>query len=273
VHLKVLPGASRPAIEEAARLADRLSLNVEAPDASTLAALQTGKRWQEDILQRLRWLHELDRAGAVRSGISSQLLVGAGTASDRALATGSRSMRREFGLRRMHFGDFQPAPGTPLADQAAPDPRRRAHLYQWDWLATQYDFNDGELDSAFDPEGNLPLGLDPKLAVSLARPQERPTEVNSASYEELLRVPGIGVISARRIVDLRYLGALTDLQDLRALGVTTGRAAPFILLNGRRPPEAGAAMQRIRRQMRQALEPRPVQLALWPEDGWPTLSP
>ncbi|HVA89513.1 MAG TPA: helix-hairpin-helix domain-containing protein, partial [Chloroflexota bacterium] len=153
-----------------------------------------------------------------------------------------------------------------LAAVPAPDPRRRARLYQWEWLATSYDFSDRELDSAFDATGHLPLALDPKLAVSLAHPMERPVEVNTASYEELLRVPGIGPISARRIADLRRLGLLREMSDLRSLGVVAGRAAPFVLLNGIRPPEAAAALTRLRKLAR-VMGPRPIQLTLWPEFG------
>ena len=267
IHVKVLPGVARAALEEAATLADRLSLNVEVPDARFLDGLQTGKRWQEDILWPLGWLAELDAAGAIRSGISSQLLVGVGArdgaaADDRTLAEGGRALRARYGLRRLHFGDFAPAPGTPLEGHAAPDPRRRARLYQWDWLADRYDFSDHELAAAFDGQGNLPLGLDPKLAVSLAGEEERLVEVNRAGYEELLRVPGIGPVSAQRIVDYRDLGRVRDLADLKALGVSVSRAAPFVLLSGHRPAEALPALARLRRQARQA-GPRPVQLSLW----------
>jgi predicted DNA-binding helix-hairpin-helix protein len=271
VHLKVLPGAERAALEEAAQLADRLSLNVEVPDARYLSGLETGKRWQEDIVQRLSWLRYLDQAGEIRAGISSQLLIGvaapdAQAAPDRALSESSRALRRQFGLRRVHFGDFAPAPGTPLEGAPSPDPRRRARLYQLDWLSTQYDFADTEIDAAFDPEGQLPLDLDPKLAVSLVRPRERPVEITTASYEDLLRVPGIGPISAGRILEYRTQGVLRDLADLRVLGVVTARAAPFVLVNGRAPAEAPAALQRLRRRLRNNA-PRPVQLRLWPDDG------
>ena len=271
VHLKVLPGVAPAAIAEAALLADRLSLNVEAPNGRYLQDLGTGKDWERDILRPLADLRALDQEGAVRSGLSSQLLVGLAPpgeapASDRALAEGSRALRRDFGLRRVHYGLFQPAQDTPLAEAPAPDPRRRARLYQWEWLAGSYDFADHELDAAFDPTGHLPLALDPKLAVSLAHPLERPVEVNTASYEELLRVPGIGPVSARRIADLRHLGVLREMTDLRSLGVVAGRAAPFVLLNGTRPPEAAASLARLRKLLR-ATKPRPTQLSFWPEFG------
>jgi len=273
VHLKVPPGTSRAALETAATLADRLSLNVEVPSAGYLDGLQTGKRWQEDILDPLAWLHDLDQQGAIRAGISSQLLIGVSSpdapgASDRALSQGSRALRDRYALRRVHFGDFAPAPGTPLEGVAAPDPRRRARLYQLDWLATGYDFGTEEIDAAFDPQGNLPLGLDPKLAVSLARPRERPVDVQTAGLEELLRVPGIGPVSARRILEYRSSGALRDLADLRAMGVAATRAAPFVLLGGRRPPEAAAALIRLQRKMQDIASPV-VQLPLFPEGAVP----
>jgi predicted DNA-binding helix-hairpin-helix protein len=269
VHLKVLPGAGMAAIEEAAQVADRLSLNVEVPSAEYLDGLHTGKRWREDILDPLARLRDLHRSGAIRSGITSQLIVGvaapgAAAAGDRALAQGSRWLRREYDMRRVHFGTFTPSPGTPLADASMPDPRRRARLYQWDWLATHYQYADAELDAAFDAAGSLPLALDPKLAVTMASPEASPVEVNTASYEELLRVPGIGPVSARRIVDLRHVGALRDVRDLRAMGVTANRAAPFVLLDGKRAPEAPGALLKIKRLLR-AMEPQPVQLRLWPE--------
>jgi predicted DNA-binding helix-hairpin-helix protein len=269
VHLKVLPGAGMAAIEEAAAVADRLSLNVEVPGEEFLGGLHTGKRWQEDILAPLARLRDLQREGSLRSGITSQLLVGvtapgALTAADRAIAQGSRWLRREYDMRRVHFGTFTPSLGTPLADVPAPDPRRRARLYQWDWLATHYQYADVELDAAFDAAGSMPLALDPKLAVTMALPESDPVEVNSASYEQLLRVPGIGPISARRIVDLRHVGTLRDLRDLRSMGVSAARAAPFVLLDGRKAPEAPAALLKIKRQLR-ALQPQPVQLRLWPE--------
>jgi predicted DNA-binding helix-hairpin-helix protein len=269
VHLKILPGSSDPSIAEAASVADRLSLNVEVPAPEYLDGLETGKRWQRDILRPLHALRRLSGEGQIRTGATGQLLVGVAAngrmpAADRALADASRRLRREFNLRRVHYGSFQPAAGTPLADALPPDPRRRARLYQWDWLATQYQFADAELDAAFDTGGNLPLALDPKLAVSLAVPDRTPVEVNTADYDELLRVPGIGPVSARRIVDMRYLGTLADMADLKVLGVVTSRAAPFVLLNGRRPPEATMALRRIRRALRE-VGPQPVQLTLFPE--------
>lgn len=270
VHVKALPGASRAALEAAASLADRISLNVEVPGPAFLEGLRTGKRWQEDIERQLGWLHELDVQGAIRSGITTQLLIGlpsdGGMASDRDLSESSRALRRRFALRNVHYGSFTPVSGTPLAEQPAPDARRRARLYQLDWLSNSYDYADSELNAAFDTAGNLPLSLDPKLAVSLARPDERPVEINSAPYEELLRVPGIGPISARRIVDFRSSGAIRDLRDLRVLGVVARRAAPFVQFNGKSPPEAPAALLHLRRSLR-AIGPRPVQLRLWPEDA------
>jgi predicted DNA-binding helix-hairpin-helix protein len=272
LHLKVLPGADDAAIDAAAAVADRLSLNLEVPDPSYLEGLQTGKRWQEDILRPLLRLRRLRREGAIRSGITGQLIVGlaapgAKAASDRVLGESSRRLRREFEMGGVHFGSFSPVAGTPLAMLAAPDSRRRARLYQWDWLASQYGFADTELDAAFGVDGQLPLALDPKLAVTLASPAARPVEVNTADYEELLRVPGVGPVSARRIVDLRHLARLTDLRDLKALGVVVSRAAPFVLLDGKQPPEAGAALHRIRRRLRTA-GPQPVQLAFWPESAF-----
>ena len=101
---------------------------------------------------------------------------------------------------------------------------------------------------AFDERGNLPLGVDPKSSVALARPERFPLEVNRASYEELLRVPGIGPVSARRIVTLRREHRFADAAQLKRAGVAVARAAPFILIDGRRPLDAAAQHARLARQ-------------------------
>jgi len=113
-------------------------------------------------------------------------------------------------------------------------PARQHRLYQSDFLMRYYGFRDHEF--IFDTEGSLPLNMDPKIAWAQAHPERFPVEVNRASKATLLRVPGIGPVSARRILQARQQSKLLFLSDLRKLGVVISRAAPYVLLNGKRPP-------------------------------------
>ena len=137
-------------------------------------------------------------------------------------------------MTRAYFSAFQPVPDTPLAGHP-PTPLWREHrLYQSDWLLRKYGFTFEEL--VFDEDGNLPRQADPKMMWATAHPERFPIEVNRASREELLRIPGIGPRAAARIVRLRKRGKFRELSDLRRVGAIPQRAAPFVLLDGRRPP-------------------------------------
>ncbi|MCX6028948.1 MAG: helix-hairpin-helix domain-containing protein [Chloroflexi bacterium] len=141
---------------------------------------------------------------------------------------------REVRLARAYYSAFNPIRDTPLESTAPTDPRREFRLYQADWLLRYYGFAAEEIP--FEADGNLPENLDPKAAWARAHPERFPLEVNAAPLPELLRVPGIGPTSARAIVTARRRGNLRELGDLRKLGARADRAAPFVLLAGRRPP-------------------------------------
>lgn len=262
VHLKLLPGASDAVVEAAARLANRVSINVEVPTGAYLQRLGTGKDMLRDILRPMHRLRAMEQAGHLPSGISTQYVVGAAGESDREIVSSVRWLNEEIGLRRAYFGLFRPAPDTPLQDQAATHHLRPARLYQVDWLTRVYGLPHDEVGAAFDGQGNLPLGVDPKVSMALARPDSPLVEINKASYEELLRVPGIGPVAAQRIVGLRGGHSFADVSQLKRAGVAVNRAAPFILINGRRP--ADAAVQRAQLAKKRAAAPAAygVQLTL-----------
>ena len=262
VHLKLLPGASDAVVEAAARVASRVSINVEVPAGAYLAKLGTGKDMLRDILRPMRLLHHMELEGHLPSGISTQYVVGAAGESDREIVSSVRWLSDELGLRRAYFGLFRPAPGTPLEALAATHENRPGRLYQADWLTRVYGLAHAEVEDAFDAGGNLPLGVDPKVSVALARPERFPLDVNRAGYEELLRVPGIGPVSARRIVSLRQEHRFTDPAQLKRAGVAVSRAAPFILIDGRQPPDAAVQHARLARQRAATPQQFPVQLGL-----------
>ena len=262
IHIKLLPGASDAVVEAAARLASRVSINVEVPSGSYLRVLGTGKDMARDILRPLRVLHRMEEAGNLPSGVSTQFVVGAAGESDREIVSSVRWLSEEFGVRRAYFGLFRPESGTPFEGAVATHRNRPVRLYQTDWLTRIYGLTQDEVGRAFDGQGYLPLGVDPKVSVALAIPENFPVEINRASYDELLRVPGIGPVAARRIVSLRVEHGFTEATQLKRAGVALPRAAPFIVLGGRRLPDSARRLARLVRQRSAPPEQFGVQLAL-----------
>jgi predicted DNA-binding helix-hairpin-helix protein len=237
VHLKIMPGAERAQVEHALRLADRVSINLEGANAARLACLAPQKDFARELLPAMRWAHEISqvhgRLGKMPS-LTTQFVVGPAGESDQELLMAADQLYHQVKLARAYYSGFNPVPDTPLGD-APPTPAiREHHLYQADWLLRFYGFALEELP--FDQQGQLPADVDPKLAWARQHLAQQPLEVNRASRRELLRVPGIGPRSADAILRARRQGHLRDLSDLRALGAVSGRSAPFILLDGHRPP-------------------------------------
>lgn len=257
VHLKLLPGASLSEVERAARLADRLSLNLEAPSAERLARVSPERDWAGDLITRLTWARDWQRAGLLKSGLATQFVVGASGESDRELLLTTTWLYRELDLRRVYFGAFRPARNTPMEHQAPTPFVREQRLKEADWLVRHYGFAPPELP--YDPAGDLPLHIDPKLAWALAHPERFPIELNTADQELLLRVPGLGPISIRRIIRLRREGQFRDPTQLKGLGGATARAQDFVTFSGRffgRDPAARARHYAAR-------GPLAEQLTLW----------
>lgn len=235
LHLKIMPGAERDQVLATLQLADRVSLNLEAPNAQRLADLAPHKHFSEELIQRLRWVHELRRSlpGHAPS-VTTQFVVGAVGEPDVEILMTSAILYREWGLARTYFSGFSAIPDTPLEDHPPIQVKREHRLYQASFLLRDYGFDVEELPFAQD--GNLPLDKDPKLAWAQRNLVHAPVELNTADREMLLRIPGIGPISANRILRARRQGTLRHLGDLGKLGITTKRAAPFILLDGHQSP-------------------------------------
>jgi predicted DNA-binding helix-hairpin-helix protein len=164
--------------------------------------------------------------------MTMQFVVGATADSDRAILGRVTELYSRRGIHHTHFSAFRPIRDTPLEGAPETPILRERRLYQADYLLRRYGFAPEEV--VFDGDGNLPLGLDPKVAWALTHPERFPVEVRTASRGELVRVPGIGPGTARRIVAERAATVLRDLRDLRRLGVVTTRAAGFLTLGGRR---------------------------------------
>ncbi len=239
IHLKVMPGAERAQVERAMQLADRVSVNLEAPNTERLAHLAPHKQFIEELLQPLKWMNEIRRTQPAYRGWNgrwpssvTQFVAGGAGESDLELLTATDYLYRRLGLKRAYYSRFNPIPDTPLENQAPTPPIREHRLYQASFLLRDYGFEVEELP--FEADGRLPVQRDPKLAWAQQNLSEQPIEVNRADRHMLLRVPGIGPKGADTILRARRLAKISDVTSLRKLGILTERAAPFLLLDGRR---------------------------------------
>jgi predicted DNA-binding helix-hairpin-helix protein len=246
IHVKMVPGADDAQIERLTALASRVSLNLEAPCGANLTRIAPEKSFDTTVAALERTRAQVverraeERAGRPRdplhpggtAGMTMQFVVGATPDTDRTILDTVTGLYRRGGIHHAQFSAFRPIRDTPMEDRRATPALREHRLYQADHLLRTYGFTPDEI--AYDQDGQLPLALDPKAAWALAHPERFPVEIRSAAAEELLRVPGIGPASARRIVMTRASTSPRGLRDLRQLGVVTSRAAGFLTLGGRR---------------------------------------
>ena len=231
IHLKIMPGQPPDYIERAIQLADRVSINLEAATPEHLARIAPRKDYWRDLVACMREVRRLQARypDKLRAGQITQMVVGAAGDSDREVLRTSQWLYDDLQMRRVYYSAYHPVCGEVLAP---PVPKLREHrLYQADWLLRFYGFRHEELP--FQEDGSLPQEVDPKMAWAMRHPELFPVEVNRADVAALLRVPGIGPRSARRIVALRRQQPFRDLAHLRAVGVAVSRALPFLLLDGR----------------------------------------
>ncbi len=236
MHLKIMPGAEREQVAQAMQLADRVSVNLEAPNAARLEHIAPAKQFDAELLSRLMWVEELRQhsAGRLRTSSTTEFVVGPAGEQDIEILDAAAHLYRQAGLARTYFSAFRPVPGTPLDNYPATDDTRQLRLYQASFLLRDYGFDLEDL--LFEGQGSLPRSIDPKRAWANVHLREVPLEVNTATFDELLRVPGIGHKNATRIIRARRQHTLRTLDDLRAAGVTNvKRIASYVLLVGRHP--------------------------------------
>ena len=250
VHIKLLPGAEPAQVEEATRLATRVSVNLEGPGDAYVRHLAREKDFSGDLLPKLehagrlfleaRYARAEGQARRVGS-TTTQFVVGAAGERDREILSVVAGLERRRLLHHAHFSAFQPVVGTPFENLPPTPARRELRLYQADHLLRDYGFGFDEL--AFETDGNLSLDHDPKTAWAHAHPEHFPLEVTRAARELLVRVPGVGPVAARRLVAARRRTPLRFGADLRAAGVDLARAGWYLTLNGRRLAAAPPASQ------------------------------
>jgi len=259
IHAKAIPGASSDLLAQLGLLADRMSVNIELPSETSLQLLAPDKK-REDILAPMGFLRDgiaQGRQEVVKyrhaprfapAGQSTQLIVGATPETDLQILTLSSALYQKYALKRVFFSAYLPVvEHRNLPALTTKPPLLREHrLYQADWLLRFYHFQADELLDAQNP--NFNPYVDPKCNWALRHLDQFPVEVNKADYETLLRVPGIGVKSARRIVTARRAGSL-DFDGLKKLGVVLKRAKYFVLCRGKASPGIVMTHQSILRAL------------------------
>ena len=273
IHAKVIPGADSHLVRLAARYSDRVSVNIELPSEESLRRLAPQKS-ASAILGPMATLaatlaegaegrRQSPKAPPIASGQSTQIIVGASPETDRTLLSLTQALYRKFRLSRVYYSAYIPVGSSPLLPGPdRPMPLRREHrLYQADWLLRLYGFDVDELVDIGRPF--LDDDLDPKARWALSHLERFPVEVNDADYSELLRVPGLGQITARRIVEARRTGRL-DADTLPRLGLALRRARHFLTCKGRFLGERGLDAAGLRRRLADRPDPDEGQLRLFP---------
>ncbi len=242
IHVKSIPGASPDLVRLAGLFADRMSVNIELPSEQSLCTLAPEKKRPHilglmgTIRQGILEAHDNSSRFKhapqfIPSGQSTQLIVGASPEPDLQILKLSSALYETYGLKRVYYSAFAPVKkDSRLPDIVSPPLCRENRLYQADWLLRLYGFSVEEIVSPEHPY--LDLDMDPKASWALRNPHYFPIDVARADFDLLLRVPGIGRISAERIMSARRYGVLTP-DGLKNLGVVLKRASPFITIKGR----------------------------------------
>ncbi len=269
IHLKTIPEADAELIHQAGLFADRVSINVELPTRAGLTRLAPDKnesqiegamgRTKDRIIEakdeRKRFKHAPRFAPA---GQSTQMIVGADNASDADIVGKASRLYGSFGLRRVYYSAFSPIPDASAVLPLKRPPLMREHrLYQSDWLMRFYGYAPDEVAQATGADGNLPLDIDPKLAWALKFREHFPVDVNRASKEQLLRVPGLGTTAVQRILMARRHRTLR-LDDVARLTQSIAKVRPFLVALDWRP-----TMLTDRADLRALLAPKSEQLELF----------
>ena len=242
IHMKVIPGASRQLINEIGLYVDRVSVNIEFAENTALKLLAPDKK-PTDIstsmgLIRKNMIENAEDKKIFKStpsfipaGQTTQMIIGASGESDYAILSRSENLYKNFDLKRVYYSGYVPVnkSGILVSTEQAVPMIREHRLYQADWLLRFYDFKADEILDEKDPFVD-PL-LDPKTNWAIKNSHFFPIEINKASYKDLLRVPGIGVTSAKRIVMTRKYSTIRY-EHLKKLGIVIKRAKYFIVVNG-----------------------------------------
>ena len=235
IHLKIIPGASDAAIEEAISLASTVSLNIETPGEKNLARLSNKKKYIKDIIEPIKLISRLTGRGAKYERVkqTTQFIVGAAGESDTEIVKYMFGLYDRLKMHRVYFSAYQKGlgdesiTGERIETEKPSDVFMREHrLYQVDFLLRKYGFTESEV--VFEKSGNLSLTIDPKEAWALRHPEFFPVDVNRAPKFELLRVPGLGPVTVKRILERRKQARLRRIEDVGKAGVRLRKAGKYL---------------------------------------------
>jgi len=246
IHLRLMPGVGSHYVHEAVELADRVGINLEAPNKDRFDELCPNKGgFKEAILKRMGWIvNEVKSVrkrvketewGFARSGIDTQMIVGAVDDNDWEYLQVSEWLYKTQGLKRVYYSGFEPIEHTPLENHAACSPHREHRLYQCSFLIRDYGFKADSFVQIVNAEGFLP-NTDPKLALARANRDIFPIDLNEAPYTEVLRIPKIGPVTAKKIIRARQNTQIRYFKDLeQIIGASlTRKVSPFVELRDKR---------------------------------------
>jgi predicted DNA-binding helix-hairpin-helix protein len=229
VHLRLMPGVSTELIKHATEISDRVGINIEFPRAEHYNDMKIFLDFRQDIVRRLKIVsREVERAqknGNCKAGLDSQMVIGASNETDKDILKVSDWLYHRLKARRVYYSSFHPIQNTPLEKQPAENRWREYRLYQSSFLIQKYNFH--SKDFVLDSSDKLPLNIDPKVLI--AKKLELHVDVNTVKFGELIKVPGIGVDTAKKIICERNAGIkFKNLGQLKKTGVILKRALPFI---------------------------------------------
>ena len=255
IHAKIIPGVSPEILHQIGLVADRLSVNIEMPNSESLARFAPQKKPKQIFAPMKQITNSLIERNALvgpgtmfkgtqltvprakkgvfaPAGQTTQMIIGAGGETDQSILTTSENLYHTFKMKRVYYSAYIPVVDSPiLPDKTTAPPLAREHrIYQADWLLRFYGFSVSELFAGGGE--NLAPDLDPKVTWALRNLDKFPIEINKASYEMLMRIPGVGAVSAKRIVRQRKVSAV-KFDDLKKMGVVVKRAKYFITCSGR----------------------------------------
>ena len=233
IHAKILPSIDLDKLKRIAELADRVSINVELPNKSRFSEICSTKDYNNDIIKVTKWLPDLKRKGFLPAGYTTQYVIGAAEETDKEILESVFNFYSDsWDFKRQYYSTC-----LPLDEKQKTFPReffKREHrLYQIDWLRRIYKYTPKELMTVVNEKGYIPLREDPKVVLARRDQENFPIDVNSANYNKLMRIPGIGSLSARRIVSLQRKGVqISKAEQLKSIGVVLKRALPFLIFGG-----------------------------------------
>ena len=230
IHCKAIPGASEYLLKELGSLVDRLSANIELPTENGLKLLAPNKE-ENKVTKIMSYIKENRKSSFAPAGQSTQMIIGATKETDLDIMNKSEKLYKSYDLKRVFYSAYIPVNKDKLLPSLTTPPLIREHrLYEADWLLRFYGFKTSDLLDEDNP--NFNILMDPKANWALRHLDEFPKEINQASYYDLLKVPGIGIKSAKRIIACRKNFKIT-FEDLKKMGVVIKRAKYFITCNNK----------------------------------------